>query len=72
MKNTFRFLAIATALIAISCGQENLVESPASKGEVSIQLFCTDLATRATAGDDAYSILKTNHEASIPEFDGMI
>ena len=61
MKNTFRFLAIATALIAISCGQENLVESPASKGEVSIQLFCTDLATRATAGDDAYDENKIDH-----------
>lgn len=60
MKNTFRFLAIATALIAISCGQENLVESPASKGEVSIQLFCTDLATRA-AGDDAYNENKIDH-----------
>ena len=61
MKNTFRYLAIATALIAISCGQENLVESPASKGNVSIQLFCTDLATRATAGDDAYNENKIDH-----------
>lgn len=59
MKKIFTYIAIATALIATSCVQENL-DGASSKGQVSLELFCTDLETRA-AGDDAFNENKITH-----------
>lgn len=59
MKKIFTYIAIATALIATSCVQENL-DGTSSEGQVSLELFCTDLETRA-AGDDAFNENKITH-----------
>ena len=55
MKRFITYLTIAAALTAVSCSRDITTKDAPGNGGVTIKLFCTDLQTRATAGDDTYN-----------------
>ncbi len=47
MKRIITYIAVATALLAISCTRESITESPSGKSKLTIQLISSELQTRA-------------------------